>query len=94
MRQALAGGVRVDPGLNPAATLGHSLLTSSLLGGGTQWNRFNQAINPALSNQVATNQAVAAFLEQHQAQQAANNQLLLQELQRKQILEELERQRR
>ena len=94
MRQALAGAVRVDPGLNPAASLRHGLLTSSMLGGGTQWNRFNQAINSALSDQVATNNAVAAFLEQQQAQQAANNQLLLQELQRKQILEELERQRR
>ena len=90
MRQALAGVSRADPSVNPASSLSQSLLTSAMLGGGTQWNRFN----PAIPNQAVTNQAVAAFLEQQQAQQAANNQLLLQELQRKQILEELERQRR
>ena len=90
MRQALAGVSRADPSLNHASSLGQNVLTSAMLGGGTQWNQFN----PAISNQAVTNQAVAAFLKQQQAQQAASNQLLLQELQRKQILEELERQRR
>jgi hypothetical protein len=89
MRHALAGPPNMS--LSPAATFGHGLLGSSgMVGvGGNPWS----GLNSLASNQASTSQAIAAFLEQQQAQQAANNQLMLQHLQQQQILEELERQR-